>query len=254
MEGEYEGASMRIQKETEELVKESLGSAIGADPLDCMQLLCMDVSKLVLNRAAHIKFLRAGLESLPNGFAALDASRPWLCYWILHSLSILDALPEPSLLDKVAIFLDKCQDVNGGFAGGPGQDPHLAPTYAAVNALVIIGSPLAFDIINRKKLLGFLMRRKHPSGGFTLHEGGEVDARGCYCALSAAFLTGILTPELKEGVAEYIASCQTYEGGIGGEPDNEAHGGYSFCGYAAMLLTGKQLLVDRSAFSACASL
>eukprot|EP00960_Hanusia_phi_P020375 601048-Hanusia_phi.AAC.1 len=25
----------------------------------------------------------------------------------------------------------------------------------------------------------------------------QVDARGCYCALSAAFLTGILTPELK---------------------------------------------------------
>lgn len=33
--------------------------------------------------------------------------------------------------------------------------------------------------------------------------------------------------------------CQTYEGGIGGYPGNEAHGGYTFCGVAAMVLMGK---------------
>ena len=31
----------------------------------------------------------------------------------------------------------RCQDSEGGFAGGPGQLAHLAPTYAAVNSLVI---------------------------------------------------------------------------------------------------------------------
>ena len=29
---------------------------------------------------------------------------------------------------------------------------------------------------------------------------------------------------------------QTYEGGLGGEPGNEAHGGYTFCGLAALML------------------
>ena len=29
---------------------------------------------------------------------------------------------------------------------------------------------------------------------------------------------------------------QTYEGGLGGEPGNEAHGGYTFCGLAALVL------------------
>ncbi len=33
--------------------------------------------------------------------------------------------------------LCRCQDPEGGFGGGPGQLAHLAPTYAAVNALAI---------------------------------------------------------------------------------------------------------------------
>ena len=33
--------------------------------------------------------------------------------------------------------------------GGPGQDAHLAPTYAAVNALCILGTEEAYKVINR---------------------------------------------------------------------------------------------------------
>ena len=32
-----------------------------------------------------------------------------------------------------------CQNKDGGFGGGPGQISHLATTYAAVNALAIMG-------------------------------------------------------------------------------------------------------------------
>lgn len=32
---------------------------------------------------------------------------------------------------------------------------------------------------------------------------------------------------------------QTYEGGLGGEPGTEAHGGYTFCGLAALHLAGR---------------
>jgi protein farnesyltransferase subunit beta len=37
---------------------------------------------------------------------------------------------------------------------------------------------------------------------------------------------------------------QTYEGGLGGEPGNEAHGGYTFCGVAALLLLGRPEVLD----------
>ena len=141
-------------------------------------------------------------------------------------------------------ILGKCQDPSGGFAGGPYQQPHLAPTYAAVNALCILGTEEAYNIINRKTLKRFLTARKTPEGAFTMHEGGEVDIRGAYCAASVARLTNIFTTEMFEGTAEWIASCQTYEGGFAGCPGAEAHGGYSFCGLAALVLLGHERLCD----------
>lgn len=46
-------------------------------------------------------------------------------------------------------FLCRCQSPEGGFGGGPGQAPHLASTYAAVQALCILGTEEAFEVINR---------------------------------------------------------------------------------------------------------
>ena len=50
---------------------------------------------------------------------------------------------------QIIEFLRHCQNPTGGFGGGPGQYSHLAPTYAAVNALVIIGTKEAYQAINR---------------------------------------------------------------------------------------------------------
>ncbi|KAI9920167.1 hypothetical protein PsorP6_016048 [Peronosclerospora sorghi] len=64
------------------------------------------------------------------------------------------------------------------------------------------------------------------------------DVRVTYCVISIASLFGILTDELKSGVVNYVLSCQTYEGGFGGEPGNEAHGGYAFCAVATLYILG----------------
>jgi protein farnesyltransferase subunit beta len=37
----------------------------------------------------HIRFCRRGLGKLNEGYISLDASRPWLCYWITHALDLL---------------------------------------------------------------------------------------------------------------------------------------------------------------------
>ncbi|XP_010562677.1 PREDICTED: protein farnesyltransferase subunit beta-like [Haliaeetus leucocephalus] len=174
----------------------------------------------------------------------LDASRPWLCYWILHSLELLDEPIPQSVASDVCQFLSRCQSPQGGFGGGPGQHPHLAPTYAAVNALCIIGTEEAFGVIDRKKLLEYLHLLKQPDGSFLMHVGGEVDVRSAYCAASVASLTNILTPALFAGTAEWIARCQNWEGGIGGVPGMEAHGGYTFCGMAALVILKKEHLLN----------
>lgn len=65
-------------------------------------------------------------------------------------------------------------------------------------------------------MYNFLMGLRHPvhKGSFIMHENGEEDLRGVYIAVIVADILNISDDKLMDGVADYIASCQTYEGGI----------------------------------------
>lgn len=41
-----------------------------------------------------------------------------------------------------------------------------------------------------------------------------------------------------------VFSCQNWEGGLSGVPGLEAHGGYTFCGTAALVILGKEHMLD----------
>jgi protein farnesyltransferase subunit beta len=199
-----------------------------------------------LSRDFHILYLLNGLKGLPSAFESLDASQPWLIYWIVHALDMLNALDQIPIetIDKIVDYLgNQCQNrKSGGFGGGPYQLSHLAATYAAVNALCVINpytsvKNSALDVIDRDLLYKFLLSLKdRESGGFHMHHSGELDIRGCYTALAVATLLNICTDELIDGVKRYVINSQTYEGGIGSYPGNEAHGGYAFCGLASLIL------------------
>eukprot|EP00127_Corallochytrium_limacisporum_P004872 Clim_evm16s191 gene=Clim_evmTU16s191 len=214
--------------------------------------------------SSHRTFAAKALSTreLDSGFVGLDASRPWLLFWNLNTLTLfsggeatndpesrtaMDGLGE-SVIRRSIAFLKQCQDVDtGGFGGGPYQLSHLAPTYAAVASVALIGTKEAYDLIDRPKLLEFLQtcKSQFPGGGFALHRGGEEDVRGAYCAIAVAKLLDLesLTSHggdtLFDGTAEWIASCQTYEGGLGGVPGMEAHGGYAYCGLAGLALLNR---------------
>lgn len=209
----------------------------------------LDPTAPLLNREKHVAFLSRGLKRLSESYECLDASRPWLCYWILHALALLEELPDDETQRQVVDFLSRAQHPEGGFCGGPGQLPHLAPTYAAVNALCTIGTEEALAVIDRPRLASFIRRMRDPvSGGFKLEETGETDVRGAYCAASVAHLTQIMDEDMFSGTGDWVLSCQTYEGGFAGCPGMEAHGGYSFCAFAALVLLGKEKLCDLPAF------
>merc|ERR1711871_238149 len=160
-----------------------------------VQELMDDDEGITVNREAHEAYLMTGIKSLNANYSCLDASRPWLVYWIVHGLDLIGSLTKcEHMFSDIVNFLGKCQDKDGGFCGGPGQLPHLAPTYAAVNALMAIGTEEAYQLIDRPKLYQFLLARKSPDGGFFMHDGGEVDIRGSYCALSVAAILNLLTP------------------------------------------------------------
>ena len=103
-----------------------------------------------LHRDRHIAYVRKALfEGLPTTMLSLDASRPWIIYWSVHTLALLGAPLTTSESSRIAHFLRHCQSPSGGFGGGPGQLPHLATTYAAVSALVTLGTAEALGVVNR---------------------------------------------------------------------------------------------------------
>ena len=121
------------------------------------------------------------------------------------------------------------------------QIGHAAPTYAAVLTLCAIGTPEALAVTHREALYRWALTLKDPSsGGFRMHRDGEVDTRATYTILCVADLLNIMTPELTAGAEGFLLACQTFEGGFGGEPGNEAHGGYNFCAMAGLFLLGSE--------------
>lgn len=232
------GSSIKEQRSTENTIK--------AVYLEFLKQMTDDPDLPTLHREKHIKFCMKGLRNLPSAFECLDSSRPWICYWILHSLYLLDAKIDEDLSDRIVKFLGTCQSETGGFGGGPGQIAHLATTYAAVNALCTLNTANAYSIIKVKPLLRWMQGLKMSNGAFRMHDDGEEDLRGTYCAITVAKLCCLekMDPNLFENAGEWVLRCQTYEGGFGATPDNEAHGGYSFCGLAALKLLGKERMCN----------
>lgn len=202
--------------------------------------------RVPLLRDKHAAFLLSSLRALPESFVSLDASRPWICYWSLHALDLLGVRPT-DMYPNIVSWLSRCRSSGGGFGGGPGQAPHSATTYAAVLALTVIGTPEAFAAIDRETLYRRYLSWRAPGGGFRVQDGGEVDVRGSFTVLAIARLVGIATPALVEGAASFVAACQTYEGGFGGEPGAEAHGGYTFCALGALHVLDALRLADLGA-------
>lgn len=200
---------------------------------------------------AHSTYLRRAFGTLASSFVSLDSSRPWMLYWTLHGCDMLGDLPDSHVLNGIVSTLQACWDHvgkdAGGFGGGPGQMAHCAPTYAAVLCLCIIATchhpetaMRARDYLNQIRLpLRNWYVQLQEDGAYRMHFGGEIDVRATYTVLCCAKLLNIINEELvSPAVIKFVLDCQTFEGGFGGEPGSEAHGGYTFCAVAALQLIG----------------
>lgn len=203
-----------------------------------------------LAREKHVSFALNGLAHLPRKTATLSSGQPWLLFWITNTLELLGEQIQYESKLKVVEYLKACIcPETGAFCGGPYQRSHLAPCYASMMAITILGIPEGYAIINRKGLHDFIVSMRVPGrpGMFTMHERGESDMRAVYCAIAAADLAGVLDREITDGVTDFVVASQSYEGGIGAEPFGEAHGGFTFCGVATLSIlgTGTQLNLSK---------
>jgi len=195
----------------------------------------------VYNRKIHVKYLLRKREILSSSYQSLDSSQPWLVFWQVNSMRLLDEQDHDK--DAMIAKLESCRSkITGGYGGGPGQMAHLATTYAAVMALTVLG----VKVPHKEQLVSFVMGRMGTDGSFTMHHMGETDVRGVYCAVSVLSVTGELSKHNFVKTVEWIKSCQSYEGGYGSRPRDEAHAGYTFCAVVSLRILTDDWIEDPS--------
>lgn len=123
----YPTPTSELQSKTSKLIRGSIQES--AKPLQ-------------LHRMKHFNWLKILLfQGLPAGYKSQDASQPWLLFWIAQSFHLMGAGFDPVTKQRAINTVMKCQSPEGGFGGGPGQEPALLPTYAAISILAIVGRP-----------------------------------------------------------------------------------------------------------------
>ncbi len=234
----------------------------------------------------HYKYAYNEIIHLSSDYFSLISGFPWICFWILNILEFSKEKNFDMNLDLKLKFVDvlkELQNPEGGFYGFVKGSSHLISTYAGVMSVANLAIPEAYDLIDRKKLKEFLLKMKNNDiefkqkntfldknnnfliyhkddknncskfftanpGSFENHFNGESDLRSIYCALTSAYILNIIDDDLTKNVVEYIRECQTYEGGFGPEPFCEAHGGYSYCAIASLILLNSLDKINVDAF------
>ncbi|CRG96524.1 farnesyltransferase beta subunit, putative [Plasmodium gallinaceum] len=211
----------------------------------------MSLLNLQLEKQKHFKFC-LDIFFLKNlKLNSLEASKPWIFYWCIHTIYILynDFEIEQKLSKEtfsyikkcVFLYLNKMKNDKDCFGGGLNQYTHIATTYATVCVFIYLHDDennfLSF--LDKKKIHSYILKLKCADGSFRLHKNGEIDMRGTYCAISICSMCHILTKKVKKNVERYILSCQNYEGGFTSEKYQECHGGYTYCALATLCILGK---------------
>ena len=147
--------------------------------------------------------------------------------------------------ERCVDYLRQCHNSGeeGGFRGAPYIASHVASSYAAIIAIVNIGTKEAYDLVDLPKMKKYLLSVKNnfkskpddfgffsymsdqefskvdqndPSqyvgtipGAMAIHFNGEMDIRGVYCSLVCADILGLLenNPEFTDGVGSFLLGC-----------------------------------------------
>jgi len=241
----------------------------------------LDICLVFKRHIQYLSKLWADLENpqLNQSYTTLGSSRPWMIYWTLHGCDLMNHNVDMDVCKAITKTIESCfteSEVTletalvktnvqlefvssqgttttyraGGFGGGMGQMAHAATTYAAIMALGILSSrcPESLAALRRVRHLLYpwmLSLQDQRDGAFRMHHDGEIDVRATYCLFACARLLRIQFGEQSEELAaKFVGKCQTWEGGFGGEPFAEAHGGYTFCAIAALKLLSREDAMD----------
>ena len=112
-------------------------------------------------------------------------------------------------------------------------------------SLIILGDDLSR--LDRPGIRQLLRSCALPHGSYRSMAEGEDDLRFVYCATVLAFILDEtqLMEEMRQAIPTYLASCQSYDGGLSGQPRLESHGGFTFCAVATLAMLDRLSVLDR---------
>ncbi|KAH0794573.1 Prenyltransferase and squalene oxidase repeat family protein [Histomonas meleagridis] len=197
--------------------------------------------KRIILKEQHIKYAKKIYSRTEKSSGSSETFSLWKAPYTLFPLRILqyDGEDMPQILSSITNYLRSHIDIDGDFSGMYYDNSHLVTNYGVTMAIALIGTEEAYELVDRQKTYDVLLSLKLPNGSFRTTKGMESDIRSTFTALLIAYSYNILTPELIEGVEEFILSCKNFDGGFSPCPNYESHGGYLHCGVGAMKILGK---------------
>jgi protein farnesyltransferase subunit beta len=94
-----------------------------------------------------------------------DGGQPWFLFWNSQSLELM-AQPnqrlDAEMKERCVQYLGQCHNSEeGGFRGAPYIASHVASSYAAVIAIVNIGTKEAYDLVDLQQMKKYLLSVKN---------------------------------------------------------------------------------------------
>ncbi|KAM9961647.1 hypothetical protein ACTFIR_004503 [Dictyostelium discoideum] len=200
------------------------------------------------NHLSLIFFVVSGLDLL-NKTDILEKEKQDIINWV-YSRQILPSKDNPEInLENCGFrgynFLGQefCCDksVQTSESGPLEYDlPSTPNTYCALLILRILGDD--FSGVNKKAIIDSLRKRQRESDGAISGSPnvGDYDLRHLFSACAISFILDDDWSAInKEKAIDYIKSCLSYEFAFGQTPQQEAHGGPTYCAIASLSLMGR---------------
>ncbi|KAG1180604.1 hypothetical protein G6F70_000560 [Rhizopus microsporus] len=198
------------------------------------------------NREKLIKYFKSNLCMLPTDYTQTETNRLDWIDWVYAQ----QILPTEN---------DDANDAVCGFRGsswsGRSFDPHattcshvpydsghVANTYTALINLLLLGDDLSR--VNRKAITNTLRHLQQQDGRRIIFSIApttgslERDVRFIYCACAISYMLNDWSGIDRERTLDHIIQLQSYEHAFAQCPKQEAHGGSTFCGTAALSIMG----------------
>ena len=139
------------------------GDDIEAEDFDEAETLQED--EAIILKQHHAKFVHKSMIKQPKGMVGQDSGQPWFLFWNSQSFELLDQKNirlDPDMRERCTEYLRQCHNSDeGGFRGAPYMMSHIASTYAAIMAIVNVGTEKAYNLVDIMAMKKFLLSVKN---------------------------------------------------------------------------------------------